>query len=163
MNLAWPAPTCAGAHEPIALLGPDAAGAGEHPRRSRSELSPGPPTIAVLPSADRATAGPCAALPTAPVPTSFGPCWPHTLPLRVNTHAAPADPSPFPPTIGVLPSADRATGGPCRGPPAKPLPISFGPCSKNCASAEWSGKTSAAPAIASRTINAAPVVQIDFR
>src|SRR5580704_13525275 len=38
------------------------------------ELSPGPPMVAVLPSADNATEKPCWAAPTAPVPTSFGPC-----------------------------------------------------------------------------------------
>src|SRR5208282_5638702 len=49
-----------------------------------SELSPNPPTTAVLPSADSATALPCAALPTVPVPTSFEPCWVQTPPLRVK-------------------------------------------------------------------------------
>src|SRR6516162_6397041 len=43
--------------------------------RSRSALlGPGPPTIAVLPSADSATDMPWLVLPTAPVPTSFGRC-----------------------------------------------------------------------------------------
>src|SRR5271169_7188094 len=37
-------------------------------------LSVGPPTMAVLPSADTATERPWLASPTAPVPTSFGPC-----------------------------------------------------------------------------------------
>src|ERR1700750_2138218 len=37
-------------------------------------LSRGPPTMAVLPLADSATEAPCSAFPTAPVPTSFGPC-----------------------------------------------------------------------------------------
>src|SRR5450759_1713700 len=37
-------------------------------------LSVNPPTMAVLPSADSATDQPWSALPTAPVPTSFGPC-----------------------------------------------------------------------------------------
>src|SRR5450755_660699 len=36
-------------------------------------LSPGPPTMAVLPSADNAAAAPCSDCPTAPVPTSFAP------------------------------------------------------------------------------------------
>ena len=40
------------------------------PTPPRSELSPGPPTIAVLPSADSATEKPCPPFPTAPVPTS---------------------------------------------------------------------------------------------
>jgi len=43
--------------------------------RSRSALlGPGPPTIAVLPSADSATDMPWLLLPSAPVPTSFGRC-----------------------------------------------------------------------------------------
>ena len=45
----------------------------------------------------------------APVPTSFDPCWDQTPPLRVKTHAAPMSPlSSNPPTMAVLPSADRA-------------------------------------------------------
>jgi hypothetical protein len=69
----------------------------------------------------------------------------------------------------VLPSADNATETPVEGGAgAMPLPTSFGPCWMNCASAESSGNTSAAPAIASRTIIAAPAVptrnqQNDFR
>jgi transposase len=50
----------------------------------------GPPTMAVLPSADSATDQPCAGTvqpcpgyATKPLPTSFGPCWVQTLPLRV--------------------------------------------------------------------------------
>ena len=54
-------------------------------------LSVFPPTIAVLPLADSATEWPCWAAPTAPLPTSFAPCWLHTPPLRVKTHVAPAD------------------------------------------------------------------------
>src|SRR3974377_2240236 len=54
------------------------------------ELSSTPPTMAVLPSADSATETPWAAFPTAPVPTSLLPCWVHTPPLRLKTHAAPA-------------------------------------------------------------------------
>src|SRR5258708_24049327 len=59
-------------------------------------LSLGPPTIAVLPSADRATDAPCDHNPPPywlVVPTSLLPCWVHTPPLRVNTHAAPPPPS----------------------------------------------------------------------
>src|ERR1035441_3374555 len=40
-------------------------------------LSLGPPTMAVLPSDDRATEVPCSALPTAPVPSSLPPCCVH--------------------------------------------------------------------------------------
>src|SRR5215470_2248992 len=53
------------------------------------ELSQGPPTTAVLPSADSATELPWKAIALAPVPTSLLPCWVHIPPLRVNTHAAP--------------------------------------------------------------------------
>src|SRR6266550_2715749 len=91
-------------------------------------LSPGPPKIAVLPSADNATDVPWRALPTAPVPTSFLPCWLQTPPLRVNTHAPSA---PHPPTMAVLPSAESATDIPWprgnAGSPA-PLPTSLLPC-----------------------------------
>ena len=54
------------------------------------------------------------AFPTAPVPTSLAPCWVQTPPLRVQTHAAPASPlSQRPPTMAVLPSAERETDWPC--------------------------------------------------
>ena len=53
------------------------------------ELSLGPPTMAVLPSADSATEKPWKAAPTAPVPTSLLPCWVQTPLLRVKTHVAP--------------------------------------------------------------------------
>src|ERR1700730_8893344 len=71
-------------------------------------LSKSPPTMAVLPSAERDTEAPCRAFPTAPEPTRLGPCWVQTLPCRVQIHAAPAKRlSRFPPTIAVLPSAER--------------------------------------------------------
>src|SRR5262245_20579195 len=57
-------------------------------------LSPGPPTMAVLPSADNATDRPWRALPTASAPTSFLPCCVQTPPLRANTHAAPRSEAP---------------------------------------------------------------------
>src|SRR6516162_1494858 len=92
-------------------------------------LSPGPPTMAVLPSADNATDTPWRALPIASVPTSFLPCCVQTPPVRVNTHAAPALPlSDHPPTMAVLPSADNATDMPWRAFPTAPLPTSFLPC-----------------------------------
>src|SRR6516164_8272586 len=91
-------------------------------------LSPGPPTIAVLPSADSATDMPWRAFPTAPVPTSFLPCCVQAPPLRVNTHAASA---PQLPTMAVLPSAERTTDIPWPGgnggSPAS-LPTSLLPC-----------------------------------
>ena len=55
----------AGAHQLAALLGPDTIAAGEDPRRPVFKLSNGPPTMAVLPSADSATEAPCPALPSA--------------------------------------------------------------------------------------------------
>src|SRR5271168_4922509 len=86
------------------------------------ELSPGPPTTAVLPSADSATEKPCWASRLAPLPTSLLPCGVHTPPLRVNTHAAPAlELSSGPPTMAVLPSADSATEKPCPAAPLVPL------------------------------------------
>src|SRR6516162_1506328 len=91
-------------------------------------LSPGPPTMAVLPSADNATDTPWRAFPTAPLPTSFLPCCVQVPPLRVNTHAPSA---PQPPTMAVLPSAESATdiawpGG--NGGSLAPLPTSLLPC-----------------------------------
>ena len=50
----------------------------------------GPPTMAVLPSAERATESLDSRCPTAPEPTSLAPCWVQTPPLLVQTHAAPA-------------------------------------------------------------------------
>src|SRR5437667_12041098 len=65
--------------------------------------------MAVFPSADNAMPCPWSAAPTAPVPTSLAPCWLHTPPLRVYTHAAPALPlSRNPPTMAVFPSADTS-------------------------------------------------------
>src|SRR6516225_6678911 len=83
--------------------------------------------MALLPSADNATEPPCRAAFTAPVPTSLAPCWLHTLPLRVYTHAAPAlRLSPGPPTMAVFPSADNATELPCSPPPS--VASSLAPC-----------------------------------
>src|SRR5262245_36765243 len=88
--------------------------------------------MTVLPPPDSATEPPWAAFPTAPVPTSFDPCWVHTPPLRVNTHAAPAPAlSRYPATMAVLPSADSATPWPCwapRPPLTAPVPTSLFPC-----------------------------------
>src|SRR5262249_7957448 len=89
-------------------------------------LSLGPPTIAALPSPERATDAPWAHKPPAyslVVPPSLPPCCLQTPPLRVNPHAAPAGPTkggrsrsallgPGPPTMAVLPSADSATDMP---------------------------------------------------
>src|SRR5208282_670979 len=89
-----------------------------------SVLSPGPPTTAVVPSADSATEVPWLAPPTAPVPTSLLPCWVHTPLLRVKTHAAPMPLlSHHPPAIAVLPSADSATDQPSWLPQGPPPPV----------------------------------------
>src|SRR5438552_9505646 len=85
--------------------------------------------MAVLPSPDSATEMPWLAAPTAPVPTSLAPCWLHTPPLRVYTHAAPAELlSPDPPTTAVFPSADTATELPWSAAPTAPVPTSLAPC-----------------------------------
>src|SRR5262249_60832187 len=82
-------------------------------------LSLGPPTMAVLPSADTATDAPWDHKPppySLVVPTSLA-CWLQTPPLRVNTHAAPAGPTdggrsrsallaPGPPPMARVPSVD---------------------------------------------------------
>src|SRR5450759_4937745 len=85
--------------------------------------------MAVLPSAERDTDQPCSAAPTAPEPTSLGPCWVQTPAVLVHIHAAPAKLlSPLPPTMAVLPSAERDTDLPCRSPPTAPEPTSLDPC-----------------------------------
>jgi len=67
---------------PLALIAPDVP--------VPDVSSPGPPMIAVSPSPDSATEKPCwdSEL-VVVVPTRFSPCWLHTPPLSVNTHAAP--------------------------------------------------------------------------
>jgi hypothetical protein len=74
-----------------------------------SELSKGPPRMAVLPSPDSATDLPWTAFPTAPVPTSLLPCWVQTPPLRVKTHATPSESCEPARNSGV------AVGGQCDG------------------------------------------------
>jgi hypothetical protein len=100
-------------------------------------LSLEPPTMAVLPSAERATEEPWPALPIAYRPTSFEPCWFQTPLVRVNTHTAPARvSSAMPPTIAVLPSAERAVEKPWNEGATAPVPTSFGPCCTNCAKSD---------------------------
>src|SRR5262245_21814425 len=93
-------------------------------------LSPGPPTAAVLPSADSATDRPCwPKKPTVPVPTSLSPCCVQTPPLRVATHAAPVRAlSPGPPPRAVLPSADSAAEVPSAEVGAAPSATNLPPC-----------------------------------
>src|SRR5262249_21141587 len=89
-------------------------------------VSPGPPTKAVFPPADKATDMLGRALPIASLPTSFLPCCAQIPPLRVNAHAAPVLLlSDQPPTMAVLPSADSATDIPWRAFPTAPVPMSF--------------------------------------
>src|SRR5436189_267713 len=83
-------------------------------------LSALPPISAVSPSPDSATLVPKELRLLAPVAVSFGPCWRHVLPERVNTHAAPRPPaSAKPPISAVAPSPDRA-----RLAPKSPAPLS---------------------------------------
>src|ERR1700704_4608007 len=93
--------------------------------------------MAVLPSAESATEAPCRALPTAPEPTSLGPCCIQTPPLLVQIHAAPTALrqqgapevlSALPPMMAVAPSAESATDAPWAALPTAPEPTSFPPC-----------------------------------
>src|SRR6187551_2736331 len=88
--------------------------------------------MAVLPSAESATAPPCwAPQHHVVVPTSLLPCWVHTAPLRVNTQAPPALLSSVPPISAVLPSADNATAAPKNTRPKNGTvfaPVSLPPC-----------------------------------
>src|SRR5205814_1312116 len=108
-------------------------------------LSPLPPTSAMLPSADNATATPCRVDPTPPVPTSFAPCCVHVVRLRVQIHTAPTPVlSLGPPTIAVLPSEESDTACPCVALPVAPVPTSFAPCCAYCAKAVDAGNRTAA-------------------
>jgi hypothetical protein len=93
------------------------------------EVSFGPPTIAVSPSADNETEKPWVAFPTTSVPTSLLPWWVQTPLLRVKTHVAPVcELSPGPPTMAVFPSADSEMDPPCTACPIAPAPTSLLPC-----------------------------------
>src|SRR5262245_16403444 len=105
-NPAAPLPTslACSPHNPLAVKNTHAAPTVGTPGHcGEGASSHGPPTMAVLPSAESATEVPCCApnCPTAPVPTSLSPCWLHTPPLRANTQAAPASKmlSKGPPTM----------------------------------------------------------------
>src|ERR1035437_3270967 len=86
--------------------------------------------MAVLPWAERDTDWPWSAKPpTMSKPTSLGPCCVQTPPLLVQTQAAPVLLlSMFPPTMAVLPSAERDTDWPCWDCPTASEPISLAPC-----------------------------------
>ncbi len=93
------------------------------------ESSNGPPTMAVLPSAEIAADQPCSASPTAPVPTSLLPSCDHTPPLHVYSHAAPALKLSYgAPTRAVLPFPEIATDLPNLATPTAPVPTSLRPC-----------------------------------
>src|SRR5436190_1555929 len=80
-------------------------------------------------TADKDRDQPWKANPTAPDPTSLGPCWVQTPALRVQTHTAPVLLlSASPPTSAVLPSADKDTDTPWFARPTASDPTSFGPC-----------------------------------
>src|SRR5262245_3078302 len=116
--------------------------------------------MAVLPSPESATDEPCSAAPAALVPTSFAACCVMVPPLRINTHAAPVfELSPGPPTMAVLPSADRETAWPCETPQPQggltaPLPTSLSPSWVYCADAgcvaQSAAKTNSAQMIGPR-------------
>src|SRR5215218_6127472 len=73
-------------------------------------LSAKPPTSAVLPSAESATATPNRPSPVSPPPVSFCPCWVQVDPERVKTQAAPLLCSSFqPPISAVSPFAESET------------------------------------------------------
>ena len=82
--------------------------------------------MAVFPSPDSETEEPCCASAYGAGADQFGPCWLHTPPERVNTHAAPAWLlSPGPPTMAVFPSPESETEQPCTAAPTAPVPTSF--------------------------------------
>ena len=119
----------AGADQLASLLGPDAAAAGEDPRRPGVRVVSRPAHDGGVAVSGQRDGEPCSAFPTAPVPTSLLPCWVQTPPLRVKTHAAPVSSCRHrPPTMAVLPSADSATERPCPASPTAPVPTSLLPC-----------------------------------
>src|SRR5216684_2499029 len=100
-------------------------------------LSLNAPTIAVLPSVERATELPCRAPDeqpcttqiAAPEPTSFFPCWVQTPPLLVQIHTAPTPLlSRLSPMMAVFPSPERATVICLYEVPTGPEPTSLLPC-----------------------------------
>ena len=110
------APHGARADQLGALLGPDAAAPRPDPRGPGDYCCRAvPPTMAVLPSAERDTEKPwSASIPRRPSRPAWFPAGSRRLPLLVQTHAAPAKLlSPGPPTMAVLPSAERDTEKPC--------------------------------------------------
>src|SRR6185369_4368499 len=89
-------------------------------------LSSNPPTMAVLPSAERETEEPCCAAPTAPDPIRRSPCCDQIPPLLVQTQVAPSP--PLPPTNAVSPSAARETELPTSASPTLPDAVSLPDC-----------------------------------
>src|SRR5579862_1402553 len=140
-------PCCASAYPPVAESAPPCCcqplSVSTKTQKAPAELmgicglAVGLPSTNVFPSADIAREVP-SATPVHPgsVPTSLLPCCVQTLSARVNTHTAPLPLlSLDPPSIKVLPSAERVTEVPCReevfpprGPPPAPVPTSLIPC-----------------------------------
>jgi len=91
-------------------------------------LSLYPPTMAVFPSPEIATAKPKAGSPTASAGISLLPCWLQEPFVRVKIHALPMPESALPPTMTVLPSAEIATAPPWLAAHMAPVPTSLLPC-----------------------------------
>src|SRR5262249_25468762 len=96
-----------------------------------SELSPGPPISAVLPSEESAALTPNLPPPVSPAPVSFA-CSLQVVPERVNTHAAPtlvlSSRAPISAVPLVLSVAASATLVPNRPLPTSPVPVSLACC-----------------------------------
>jgi hypothetical protein len=76
---------------------------------AHEKVSKGPPTMAVLPSADSATEVPCSGKPTEPVPTSLA-CWAQTAEWLKEAGLRRAGPlrrafRPTPPSWAGLPTS----------------------------------------------------------
>src|SRR4051812_15333885 len=116
-------------------------------------LSSGPPIMAVLPSAERATLDPKVGFPMRLLPNSLPPCAPcaaQVVPLRTRTHAAPtALLSRLPPTKAVLPSLESATLTPKRLAPTVPAPVILTPCWLQALPARVKTQTEPLPAASS--------------
>src|SRR6478609_3456023 len=129
---------------PVTTVGATSGGFRNAHAAPISVLSAGPPTRAVLASADSVTLNPKWPSPTSPLPVSFAPCCSQVEPERVKTHAAPTPALSLPPPISaVSPSADSPTLKAKRPSPTSPAPVSLGPCWVHVSPARE--KTHAAP------------------
>src|SRR5262249_1251110 len=111
-----------------------------------------PPMTAVFPSADTATELPWCAPPTAPVPTSLGPRWLRTPPLRGPTPAAPPLPLSTPPPTPP-PRPPLAQPGPRCSLPTPPHPRPPSPPSPPPASTPHPGASTPRPRPRPRCLN----------